>query len=902
MSPWRYVGEGLPELWVAGHIPWPFRLDLEGNIAPPPPQREDNLAPRARFYDPENVFWAQNLADATLRLGARDGFMPRWFDAQDVPVRLPGARRLVTLREIFAAFRAQGVAPHALGPEWDGRVAAGILHPKWAAEHARATAPTPEEGVSPDPRFTLAAGLFPRSYPTLPYDRFEHPTAATFQFANLGKLGTMAEMLQDVAAMGFGRVRRVGQRDLYWACLFPADEWDGSFFQYGAPVLPPAEIRAEVASAGYVRLAATSEFLIACLVYGMKADLTLFTGGGGMSLNQPAEQQTDEPFPDPAGDWTSFFSGKPAWQAGALIPSSGESYGWDPWYWNHSGEDGTSAESYYQKWATNVWPVANVIVRSEVVSDYRLECARRKSLGLAAYSEAIADYIENVASAVSGLDTTSLLDLVDTFELGNEMNAFWVIPEWETLADTAASDDGEREAGRLLALLAGPIRARFPSTKAPKFRVEGTHWHYRVSETTGVEGDDYAAICRWVSRVFTIGLPSEVLWWQALQWARYAEATYGATMATIPAAWWDTAFRAGALWPPDPTVSGFLTLGAADLVQQSGNHWFHDADTTNRGVLQPLQMGYADSVRQGQDVDLFEEKVIRPAAAAGIVLHQTMGATDFPAEAPPTPGLGESYTSAYYAASNRLLQAGMLVRYFALCVAKGLDLVGVFTFHFGEMASSTPFPNYTLSMWKDYDCAGVHNEVYSAEDGRPSQGGTCWRRPSWFALRRLVWLKAQSGLWSLVANEVGLTVVEVQLPSGVATGPDGTPFAQSWRRAYLMWYDQLADSTSFHSGRVGGATARVAFLDRRALGYELVPVAPDVDPGTPGVNALGYAERGQTWGWSSGSATWSSAAPDASASSSGGVRRFEIELVKASPSSAPLPILMFTDAEYLGHA
>ena len=81
-----------------------------------------------------------------------------------------------------------------------------------------------------------------------------------------------------------------------------------------------------------------------------------------------------------------------------------------------------------------------------------------------------------------------------------------------------------------------------------------------------------------------------------------------------------------------------------------------------------------------------------------------------------------------------------------------------------------------------------------------------------------------------------------------------------------------------------------------------VPVAPDVDPGTPGVNALGYAERGQTWGGSSGSATWSSAAPDVSASSSGGVRRLEIELLKASPSSAPLPILMFTDAEYLGHA
>lgn len=270
-------------------------------------------------------------------------------------------------------------------------------------------------------------------------------------------------------------------------------------------------------------------------------------------------------------------------------------------------------------------------------------------------------------------------------------------------------------------------------------------------------------------------------------------------------------------------------------------------------------------------------------------------------QAPPKGG-SVRYGNSFFDRANRRHQAGMLLRAFSVGAASGVEPLGVFTFYFGEKASSTRFPEYTLSTWTDFDCTGVHNEVIVSGQST-TQRGSLWRRPAWYTLRRLVWLRHRTRAWTLRSNNRGLTVVELTFAGHLREGPDGTPLRRAWSRAYLCWNDQYADDPSLHDpADIGRAEQVLLFLDRDQHGYELVSAAPDLGMGpldAPTVAATGYAELALDWTWRYGGATWSSAAPDLSRHSDGGTPTWSFRLLKSDPDTAPLPILLFTDADYV---
>lgn len=765
--------------------------------------------------------------------------------ALDRPLQGDGSAPTYTLRQLFGAMRAQGLHPHPAGAAHDEEVAAAML-----GEEADpyAAAPTPEESVRAQPHVGVAGGTFPRTAPCTPEAIATCDASGSgcaFQQDTIGKVGTYAQMLADIRAMGGGRVRRASQVEAYWGCVYPVNEEAGDLHQYGQRVIPPSAMEAgicEDSPCSAPRLAAMTAMILTCKVNQVKFDLALFNPGGGNPLNYA-------PSDPPAGlipldsrtfstvSYAGVLLGAPAWQRGFLVPSG---YGWDPVYWDFD-VDGTRTDrqALYQRYALNVSPT-----EGSATTGYAQECARRKALGVAAFAWSIGRHLAAIDAVWAAHGVGRIYDVVEVMDIGNELDQYWAMPGGaESERDVA---QGVAEVGRYLALLAGPIHAQLPRMK---FRAEIASW---LTIPFGV--DNHAARVEWIGRVIGEGITAEVDTWGRLVANRWL-ASLGIAIDAESRAWFDSEAAVGFVWPP----TGRSVPAPGDLLHQVGLHWYHGFNRWSFGEDYPE--GYADAVRTEADIRLLMSAA---EALTEFTLAVTVGEIGFPAVDPGAPP-DKDYTrwAPSYSGTNATLQAAMHVRLVSLFLAVGARVANPFDFNYGYPSSNAPWPTSAFDRWTLFNSNGVHNDIQYQSPADPdySQAVDCWPRPTWFALRRLNWLLSAVGFplrqgVRLEYNERGLTVIRFRFAAPLSVGPDGAPLEGTFAHAYLVWIDQYADDPAHHTdgSPLGWATATLRCEYPHgalpAADPQFLPLVPEVIPPAPGdaTGPNGYAQpRSVVW-------------------------------------------------------
>ena len=892
---------------VPGPIDWSGTLTNEG-------YGTGDAAPRRRLDLPGPIDWSrvgrpltpeEKTADERVR--ARAG-VPHLapvgelhISSLDRYIRPPGASLYIQLREVFAALRKAGVVPHGsyLNPEqltedeMDELVADLVIE----AVETLSTGAT-EEGVTPSAVLAVDEGTFPRV----------DPTDAEVQKPAISKLGTYIQMVADLARMGAGRVRRVRQCDIYWASLFPyggqgATIVRDNFDEYGALVPKPSVILAALQTDGHAALGWSTGLIVACLCMGVKVDLTPFNAGGGATQNfgegDVREHSYDLMPLDGNSDtrvvWKSIYDYRPAWQAGMLVPS-GE--GWDPWYLETLDPRADPLGYPYHQYVINVWPIseAEAAASGLAYDPNTATCARRKCMGVLAFTSGIAAWLEKINLAFQTLGF-SLYDVVDVIELCNETTGFFYTPG--TPLSLAAIDPillwaSAHEAGRYFALLAGPIRSKL---RAMRFRTEIGSWGADISQGTAPElrSDQYASRLLWLESVLAKGIPDEVDRWHALAAERASWAGGGAASAEA-AAWFDDEVSGGLTLPRSaaptwPPVARRIP-DATDLVHQVGTHWFHDSNVDSSGA--PAPWNYADAVRLNEDVSALKT-LIYSLSTFGYQLDPVVMAINFPAVDPVPSKVGPFWQS--YQFTDAYLQAAVLVRNVATLLSAGVTSVGIFNFAAGFIDARAAYGDTpTFASFQSFASDGVRNDIlykptsHGLDIGpdRYVQRVDCWSRPARYALRRLMWLYAQLGQHPrprlrLLESHLGLTVIGFHFASPLHVGPDGEPLPNAPRsRGYLIWLDQYATDPGSHAPdkRRADPWATLTFVDPGGLSlvgdpesfYTTLPMVPEIDyfhrsapssfpfGGSERVDGNGYAsERSMEWAWPEfdGALVWS---------------------------------------------
>ncbi len=829
--------------------------------------------------------------------------LPWLWSALDLPIRRPGWSAALTVRQIFTALRTHGVQPHARRPEEDEAVARELVDavlrgadwPDEASRHdRRAVDPGAEHGITFGEgamtgtyQLGVAEGVFPRTDGTEPGD--------------LGRLGSYARIAADISDMGGGTLRRVGACEVFWGAVFPnPTQLHGTrgnqrytegipMWNDGKIVPPPAVILAQIGASsttgsGYACLGFATQLVVRCLLLGLKVNLTPFNPGGGDGLNwviavTGASAGADRDATSPLKDgtlWASVAAGKPGWQSGVLVPSTA---GWAGFYWDDADYSFPAADTAgatsdiraYEKVAVSVWPTGDTeaaVGRHPRVqaAPYRMECARRKSLAIAAFATGIGEWLAQIDGAFVSLGggggahpvTLRVYDVVAAIELGNEFNGFWPTGSSVTSTGETATEiaQGAMEAGRYCALVAGPIRNLLPKVR---FRVtELSSWAIK----DGV--DDFATSCAWLAAVVG-AMDTEVAWWRAIQTSSPRAPVRGGE------AWKATCAAAGFHWPPEShDHTDTLGLSAADLVHELGYHWYHGKDHDNKGnALQPKAWIYADAERQAQDVATFRATLAAVCDPLGITFDLTLGEIGFPSVDPNATGEvnpgSHDASAGYYANTNTTFQAAMLVRILALHVARGVASCSWFTFCLPMQEANGLYAN-----WGPSAGSSLHDESY-VEGDIFTQGLDCWPKPAWFAFGRLKALINGSNAVTLVENRNGLTVIRFEL----APGP-------GWSFAYLFWLDQYAPSTS----------ARVEFEGTTDFDYHSLVPTLDEAAAIATTDSNGYGRKpGLDWEWTGFDAAV------LRYTVTGTTLRFRIR--QADPATAPAPICIFTSGAYV---
>lgn len=831
------------------------------------------------------------------------------------PFRAPGATRDVTLQQLFDAMRAAGLQPHSRSPEQDGRVATELLS-------VLATLTPDGDQAQPESHFT--EGLRPHSTGSSngsPRDDFfENETPAWLQEpeADLSpspwfgvaepacpvveskvlRYGSYTQIISDLRAMGAGAIRRCKERDVYWGSVFPLEGSEGKYY-IGKLVPPPADILAELRDDDYAVLGHFAELLIGCRLAGIEFAITPFDSGGGSAMNPRSSgdaDSNDDNFPledvysdelggrreDFPNGWKTLYANRPEWQHGVRVPST---QGWDRFYWNH-GSPASYGQQLFQRFAIQVWPTqeADMLDTSlgAVDSDaYSRECARRKSLAIAAFSQGIAEFLAGVDQVWRVLfdDRTQdgsggIYRVVRMVELGNELNGLF-----KSRGDPDALEfvAGEHEAGRYMVLVASPFRwllpeMQFRASELSSWATEEKRGDCYPEEHCCVT-DDFAERLAWLHGAIGTGM----VWaWGVELLNQYLAALWisggiGTELPDSTKAWVISCLSSDYWWPPlEEETSETLSFVVTQLVHEVGFHWFHGnnrsiSDETG-GILEWYQ-GYQDAIRMQQDVEALQSVVVDPLAEAGFQLSTTAGAVLFDAVQPVT-GLTDPIEAAFYEGANTLLHAGMLARSMCFFHTAGFSSMSWFCPLLGVIESDEE--GVPLAWRGESSGTGLPNDISRPGKSREFAATAAWRRPAWFTYRRIAWLLSKTEDPStLVYNHEGLTVIrhELSAPMGASGGnPTTAHRGRRFRYLWVMWVDQYSDSECLHdaylvdsepepASSVGPRETGVFLFDALGKGYELLSLVPWVtesdDPGETDAN--GYRQvtaRDWTWaGW-----------------------------------------------------
>lgn len=810
-----------------------------------------------------------------------------------------------TIRALLTCLRKAGVhSDDATDPD-DASLADGLLR-SFQAHRARARgkqlgagpwsdAVTPEESVAANASFGVAEGTFPRNGSD-----------------DILECGDYVDMVNDLVAMGAGTVRRVKDRDLFWASLFPDPD-----FQHGETIASPGDIQARIAANNYEVLRPFKNLLLVSGTAGLKIAPTLFNGGGGYTINSMTETDSEE-FIDGTDVLNSTLdTARPPQLQNYLI---GSYRGWDEYYWNFEGfsflrpQDEALAALFpdleaavagpqkdYQRFAINVWPTDDTDDLSSTSSPYMRECCRRKALGLASFADAIGQFLSKVHLGLKAWSTTaSLYRVLDAFELGNEFNNFYVQPNTTEVPSDLSPEElvaavqlrtdalfyspiSAKEAGRYFALLAGPIHLHLPNAR------------FRACELGSGNTEEFPDQCDWLRMVVETGMPTEVDRWRASQAMYFVANSTGVDtwITDSMRAWYGSSIQGGSFfWPPlTPDMSTYMTVSARDLVHQLGFHWFHNLDTKGTArVWAPRDwhdfgFTYLDECHLGALSMEFDTRVLTPLASE-FTLGRTLGASGFPSRQPSAPG----DNSSFYADASGPEQAAMLIRRLATARGLGFEVASWFTFLNGPKSATE-----LVTSLQTFDTMSLHNDV---NDGHHKQGDNAWPRPAWFAYRRLMWLLSVAPDVEVASAERGFVILRFTAAgAGIALSPEGEAYHAPFKYAYMAWVDQHSGAAEINPDgtRSGGGSFELVDVSGADAPSHALSMVPSVSAPTGDVDENGYAVVTPDWHW----AGWNAAARVSSVNGTfdgGGFTIISVDVAVADPQANIAPLLLLSNA------
>lgn len=330
-------------------------------------------------------------------------------------------------------------------------------------------------------------------------------------------------------------------------------------------------------------------------------------------------------------------------------------------------------------------------------------------------------------------------------------------------------------------------------------------------------------------------------------------------------------------------------------------YWDHGGgDQARRG----FQQYYVNAYVQPREDNAYEQECARRKtlglAAFGTSVGRYLAVLDEAFDA--VFGFGLSAVVPFFEGTTLEYQAGMLVRRMLYAKARGASRVMWHTAmaQLADLSDDTVYPE-NGSFDSLYVANGLRNDLYSKDSDADDEVYApdyvehtyqkyAWRRPSWFALRRMAWLLSKTATIELVAEGDGWAILcctasadsPYFVPSTAVLGEDGP----TWSRAWIAWLDE---TSTFQ---------QLSFM-LRCLGedHELLSVVPAVDLSgkADGVDAYPTGEA-PLWNQSHGG--WTSST--AHSTSVGGTHLAQVDVVvtvrRADGSTNPAPICVLTGA------
>lgn len=760
------------------------------------------------------------------------------------------------------ALRDEGLTPHL---EKDDDTFVNSLFLPGAEIGLRDADVTPD----PDPVFGVAEVFFA---PT------GHMLAA--------RVGDVAAAVGDLAAMGAGRVRRLHFGDAMWGCFFPADPAESDAFQWGVQVPPPAQILAMIAADSYAAAANLLATLTRCLTRGIRVTLTPWHAGGG--ANAAGRVDSAGFVKDTGRTWEEIAAWHPRQQDWVCVPSAD---GWDEWYWDEEATTfATDAHRRFEQYGMHVWPIE--ADRTLGSTDYTSACARRKGLAIVAFSTGLAGLLSRFDAAMRRLGVGTVYDVVEFIELGNELDGMFVLPAYEleleftsgAFGAMSSAEMGAREAGRYMALLAGPLHVALPELKFRASELLSSASEGCPTDAGAPEGRLRRAH-RWLTFAITEGMASEVARWKLLQSGFFGPWPEGF------ATWKAMCDDAGFYWPPLPR-DGMIEFDERSLVHGVGYHWYHCYDSTYRYTADDRKDArpatttnkpylYHDTEQFMAEFIAFRRLVVRTLESRGFSPQVSVGEIAFPHADPREYASMARTEVTTWEGADDLTQGAMLAR--GLLVIAGLRIDQAYWFdHMPLPTEHTTWPNA-------YGAMGLRQEHIVRGGTEPTfQASGAYALPAWYSYRRVVWLTGLARTVEIVHASHGAVAIRLTLRTRLAAGPDGAAFPSAFKYAWVLWVDQFADSTCHHEET--RTSARFALGSLGGAGYRKVSLVPQVAARIGQLDVNGYLAAEPDWTWTAGDG-WDGAIL---------VEREDGDTLTltlgAATSARPAPICVFCDA------
>ncbi|MFZ5479296.1 MAG: hypothetical protein ACOZNI_21200 [Myxococcota bacterium] len=716
---------------------------------------------------------------------------------------------------------------------------------------------------------------------------------------NVDTFGRALEILADVARAGGGIIRQVENCDLLWSEIYPDD------------VIPsPKTIESRLTSGDFEDLASFTLLLLGCAVLDVQIVPTLFMLGGGSDANDDPTKAF-EGVENATAITDALQSASPNHEVKAAVPTI---KGWSSFYWDPdevgvepekiSERRDKEAQKLYQQFALNVYADGQT---EYFMGEYNKSCARRKSLALAAFGAGIGTYFAELEKvlAILGLDFT---DVIPYIECGNEMEVCWLTKEPDDGTPSSAMDAscttepdacsglfyadddlyyGARELATFHAMLAGPVRLACPSAR---FRAAG------LASATSEE--EWCRRKEWMYFAMGTGLSEVVSFWNGLgsdidclvdagEFDEYCftveeyDGDRSEPQKGVNYWWLKSCFEADYYWPP---LDSSLSFSAKKLVHQVGFHWYHSWDDgldDSQGYLpQADLLAHCD--------DFVEEVVERLTREFGLTLTWDVSEVGFHAEKPPEEVMvasraevdaGGDPTARWNTHATPEMQAGMLFRYVVSILSRGPEMLLWHTF-MSRIAERGLASGTEIEGWTIFAAMGVRVDAIDTENNNFDRERHAFRRPSWYAFRRLVWLLQETSTISVLVNDGNAMLLRLRAADAFRSS-----IHDSYRYAYLAWVDQQASE---------GTRLEFTLDLSEDASYTRVATVPKVaypDTTSPDTDDVNFP-TGETVTWLVGAFSTATVREYGM----GRFRRLEITVERADGDSNPAPVCILTSA------